>query len=347
MIHGPTTANYDVDLGPVLIQEWYHGNVWEIWAETQRIFALEQPAAENGLINGMNPTNCTPSAVTPQCVGNATRWEVQFETGKRYLFRVVGVQADGYMKFTIDGHLLQVVAADFVPIEPYMTDNIVVVSGQRYDVIVEANQTAGGNFWMRAVYMDVCNLNDNDARDDIRAIVRYAGADNSTNPTSTINAGATDFCGDEPYESLTPWVKQDVGERADEEYVRLGWFYQLDVVFHWTFHNGQFLQTDWSKPTLMGLHQGQTNFTDLDNVYVSNATAGNFLYLVVQDLALVNTYHPLHLHGHDFYILAQGKYGNANLENVTLNTKNPPRRDTASLYGTGYLIIGIKMDNPG
>jgi FtsP/CotA-like multicopper oxidase with cupredoxin domain len=61
---------------------------------------------------------------------------------------------------------------------------------------------------------------------------------------------------------------------------------------------------------------------------------------------LVGAYHPLHLHGHDFYVLAQGS-GPYIPGLVTLNTKNPPRRDTVTLHGNGYLAIAFKTDNPG
>lgn len=54
--------------------------------------------------------------------------------------------------------------------------------------------------------------------------------------------------------------------------------------------------------------------------------------------------------GHDFFILAQG-LGTYNPQEVSLQTKNPPRRDTAMLpsqkKGGGYLVIAFQGDNPG
>ena len=54
----------------------------------------------------------------------------------------------------------------------------------------------------------------------------------------------------------------------------------------------------------------------------------------------------IHLHGHDFALLAQSEtpYWNGL---VNLNRKNPPRRDVALLPSNGYLIIAFKSDNPG
>lgn len=344
VIHGPTTANYDVDIGPVVLQDWYHSNPWEIWATTQRVIALEQPVAENGLINGLNPYDCSASTDSV-CLGNASRFEIEFEPGKKYLLRVVGAQTDGYMKLTIDGHQLQVVAMDFVPIVPYMTDNIILSSGQRYDVIVEATESSG-SFWMRALYQTACNQNSNENADNILGIVRYAGADNTTaEPTTTVSSSITNSCGDEPYESLVPWVAHTVADDVDIDYVNMGWYYDLpSLVFHWTLR-GSTLAVEWDSPTLLDIHN-DTAYAQLDNVFVTDAPADSFVYLIIQDLTLVDAFHPIHIHGHDMYVLAQGE-GLFVPYLVTLNTDNPPRRDTATLYGNGYTVIGVKIDNPG
>jgi hypothetical protein len=58
----------------------------------------------------------------------------------------------------------------------------------------------------------------------------------------------------------------------------------------------------------------------------------------------------LHLHGHDFALLAQGT--NSSQINdpdnpVTLKFDNPPRRDVALIPAGGYLIVAFKADNPG
>ena len=56
--------------------------------------------------------------------------------------------------------------------------------------------------------------------------------------------------------------------------------------------------------------------------------------------------HPIHLHGHDFAIVAQSSkpYWDSF---VVIKQDNPPRRDVALLPANGYLIIAFKSDNPG
>ncbi|KAF9701563.1 hypothetical protein EKO04_000440 [Ascochyta lentis] len=56
--------------------------------------------------------------------------------------------------------------------------------------------------------------------------------------------------------------------------------------------------------------------------------------------------HPIHLHGRDFYILAQAA-GATYSSSTLLNLTNPPRRDVATLPASGYLVIAFYTDNPG
>lgn len=81
--------------------------------------------------------------------------------------------------------------------------------------------------------------------------------------------------------------------------------------------------------------------------------------------------HPIHLHGHDFALLAQsdkpweddtwpdtGKLRQGAKHILTpqglncgnkefINCNNPPRRDSVLLPAGGYVVIAFKADNPG
>ncbi|KAK1271729.1 Laccase-12 [Acorus gramineus] len=58
--------------------------------------------------------------------------------------------------------------------------------------------------------------------------------------------------------------------------------------------------------------------------------------------------HPIHLHGYDFYILAQG-FGNFNLatDKAKFNMVDPPLRNTMGVPVNGWAVIRFKADNPG
>jgi hypothetical protein len=72
-----------------------------------------QPYSDGNLINGKpGPTNTSQVA---------TRTKIGFRTGARHLLRLVNTGAAGQQQVTIDGHVMTVVANDFVPIHPYQT----------------------------------------------------------------------------------------------------------------------------------------------------------------------------------------------------------------------------------
>jgi len=79
------------------------------------------------------------------------------------------------------------------------------------------------------------------------------------------------------------------------------------------------------------------------SLLVQLPNANTIVYVIVQTALPVA--HPLHLHGHDFWILAQGPgtYDGS----VSVNLENPPRRDTALLPSSGFAVLAFVTDNPG
>ena len=62
--------------------------------------------------------------------------------------------------------------------------------------------------------------------------------------------------------------------------------------------------------------------------------------------------HPIHLHGHHFYVLGSGQGDFVELEkngtlNSLMNYKNPRLADTATLPNNGWLYLRFKSGNPG
>jgi FtsP/CotA-like multicopper oxidase with cupredoxin domain len=100
---------------------------------------------------------------------------------------------------------------------------------------------------------------------------------------------------------------------------------------------------EWDDPTLMQIMQGDTTF-ESSNAVFHVPTANEWVYVVISTTLAVP--HPIHLHGHDFHVLAQGT-GTYDDATVTLNFDNPPRRDTAMLPASGYLVLAFETNNPG
>lgn len=187
---------------------------------------------------------------------------------------------------------------------------------------------------MRAIPQSACS--DVESPDNIRGVVYYGDA---AGTPATTAYDYTDSCDDET-ENLFPYVSQDVESSAwkDLESASLA----IDGgLFKWTLNSTSML-VEWENPTLEMIMNGITEYETQDAV-IELTEANEWVYLVVQNALAVP--HPIHLHGHDFYILAQdsGTYTSS----VTLNISNPPRRDTAMLPPSGYLVMAWQTDNPG
>lgn len=111
--------------------------------------------------------------------------------------------------FSIDGHLLQVISNDLVPIVPYETGSLFIGIGQRYEVIVNATpsyKAPGGDYWLRTRLADLCGLIEQD--NETTGIIRY-NASSTADPQTSANDNRT-LCQDEPSFSLVPVVPWQV-----------------------------------------------------------------------------------------------------------------------------------------
>lgn len=326
VVHGPATSNYDVDLEPIVITDWSHATPDALYAHAQ---AVGPPKMDTALINGKGMYN-----------GTGDRYEIAFEYGKKYRMRFINAAIDSYFKLSLDGHKMTVIAMDFVPVEPFEVDVLDFTMGQRYDVVIEANQEVS-NYWFRAIPQASCsdNLNGN----DIRGIVRYSGAD-SGNPTTTAwAANSKDACTDVDPLLLKPHLKQSVisPELQDPE-LSVSVAKDSSNLFKWNIGFDS-MHVIWNHPSLLQVAKGNATWESAENVYML-PEANKWVYWVIDTKLPVP--HPIHLHGHDFYILAQAASATFD-STVELNLDNPPRRDVANLPASGYLVIAFYTDNPG
>lgn len=112
IIHGPASANYDEDKGVILLNDWDSRTVDELWDTAQLV---GPPMMDNGLVNGSN-------VFGPDGAGQVgQRFNTSFEVGKSYRLRLGNAACDTHFKFSIDHHVLTVIANDLVPIKPYHT----------------------------------------------------------------------------------------------------------------------------------------------------------------------------------------------------------------------------------
>ena len=123
LIHGPSQSNYDIDLGPVIIMDWYHKDYLEILEGALSTDPyLWFPNSQSNLIDGLGQFNCSLAQNdNNSCNPDQPLAQFRFLSGKIHRLRLINAGSEGFEYFTIDGHTMTVIANDFTPVEPYNT----------------------------------------------------------------------------------------------------------------------------------------------------------------------------------------------------------------------------------
>jgi FtsP/CotA-like multicopper oxidase with cupredoxin domain len=183
IIYGPASANYDEDLGTYPITDWYTRNVYQLGIASE---SGAPPTANTALINGTMKVGTV-----------GTYAKTNITATKKYRLRIINTSVDNGFQVSLDNHDFEVIAADFVPIKPYNTTWLFVGIGQRYDVVIRANQSPG-NYWFRAtVPSGLCGSNTLSTAGNIKSIFSYSTAKNGSEPTTTPKVAAPATCADE------------------------------------------------------------------------------------------------------------------------------------------------------
>ncbi|KAF2800148.1 multicopper oxidase [Melanomma pulvis-pyrius CBS 109.77] len=341
IIHGPSSKEWDVDAGTIMLQDWSHQTVDSMYSEAEDASNGGARRMDNGLINGMNTWGVDG---TYNQTGQRFELSTKFEPGKTYLLRIINSAIQSTYKFYLDGHTLEVINMDFTAIQPYKTDILNINIGQRYMVLVKADQPVS-DYWMRSDNQNVCAATTQAT--DIKGIVRYIGSPGVT-PTSTPYS-YTGECIDEPLASLVP-VAPLSATRQDVNFA-----YDITVhgneenLFRWYLSNRTFV-SQYEDPTLLQVLNNATTYSttdidiDNDNLLLNLSNLDQWVYIIME--SAIPLPHPIHLHGHDFFVLAAGS-GQYSPNATLLNLANPPRRDTALMPAAGYLVVAFLTDNPG
>ncbi|RSL78709.1 hypothetical protein CEP51_007958 [Fusarium floridanum] len=360
-IHGPSSANYDEAKDPILITDWNHRSAFQDWErELTRIPTF--PRMNSILINGVgNFAGSFPRE----------RFNMTVSRGKKYILRVINTSVDTTFVFSIDNHQFEVMSSDFVPIEPYNVTHVLIGIGQRYHIVLHADPfnttkypaSTEGNYWIRTVPADGCKgFEVGNEPDERQGILRYNASSTSV-PTTWRDPYKLD-CRDENYTSLVPIVKWNI-TKVELNNRSKDFDIGLDTVddrpvggnnFSWWSFGENPLWVDFSNPTITELNR--TTPWPKDYVVVPAENRDGWVYLVItapkasvagKKRNFAPVAHPLHLHGHDFALLAQGNDSTLlnKTNGVTLKFDNPPRRDVALIPAGGYLVVAFKADNPG
>ena len=371
----------------------------------------------SGLINGLGRHRDVPFERS-----RLTSFDV--EQGRQYRFRLVGGQSVFAYKVSVDEHKLTVIATDGFHIQPVeQVDYIIIHSGERYDFVLNANQDPTRNYWIRAETLEINRTSNNgvppfESLNNLAwAVLHYTSAPepdgsnyasiNSTAPSCTrtsrcraVNCPFLDFhpsyhinctrVGDFHLQNPTPPEELPASTPNNGQEYFLNFGYEGVTTDIADNINGRNLRLPSSAL--------QTQSVDVTGLLCPSepdtcGTGCNCLHMrllpynMTVRLVLTNTgteTHPIHLHGHSFFVVATG-YGVYNnttgfltrstnaitcrddendfnmldeqvCTTVRWRSNNEPsieidaftpRKDTTIVPGGGYVVIHFISDNPG
>jgi FtsP/CotA-like multicopper oxidase with cupredoxin domain len=350
VVYGPHESGYDVDIGPVMLMDWYRTNL------TTNVGTLMNPITKGGykfppaqsnLINGKMRYPCASTKLPCMTAAYPT---FNFTSGKNHRLRLMNTGSGAVQKFAIDGHVMQVIANDFMPINPYNTSMIALGVGQRADVIVHGSGKSGDMYWMRSNIV-TCSINDG-LLTEARAVIYYQNASHDSLPTAAPNTGpaATTSmmaCGNDPLTNTVPAYSISAGNPGVTKEIDIAM--KSNGTHNLYYMGNSSFKANFNWPVLSHVWDVNNPISSLPpnrNVWnLGTATSARAVIYNYNDAP-----HPVHLHGHNFQVL---NLGMGKWDGTIIRSSNPQRRDVQvmppALSATvpSYVVIQWTANNPG
>ncbi|CAM0914083.1 unnamed protein product [Alopecurus aequalis] len=358
---------------PIVIGEWWDVDLVQMARNVVNSNFEDDSRATtlNGKLGDIN--NC--SGVIEE------NYKLNVEHGRTYLLRIVNAALHSNCYFKVAEHNFTVVAADANYVKPYTTDIIAISPGETVDALLVADAPPG-KYYMVALSMHPPEPMRQLPVTITRGIVYYNNSSNIFEEDTPVIApempdhnDATEYfyfhgnLTSLPHRLLHP-VPASVDERllitVDMGYIcRKG---GSDCDYNVARMNNISFQLPTTTPLLQANYYH--NLSTIDVQELPSTTPPNIVYnhgttvkatslrrvrynttleIVFQGPPTAFSFaNPMHLHGHDFFVVAQGigEY-DAKKDVQTYNLVDPPVKNTASVPMFGWMAIRFIANNPG
>ncbi|PPR05197.1 hypothetical protein CVT24_010297 [Panaeolus cyanescens] len=309
--------DHDNENTVITVGDWYH----KFASEASSALGLEPNST---LINGYGryPTGPLVSLAVINVVQN-----------KRYRFRLVNIACEPSYNVSIDAHDMTIIEVEGENVQPYTVTSLEIFSGQRYSVVVNANQPVG-NYRIRANPSFGPRGYDNGINS---AILRYAGAP-AREPTTADHSHVNPMKEKNLHSLINPAAPGIAKPGAADENINLK--IDLNILGQFTI-NGAVFQPP-TLPVLLQLMNGAPAKQLLPSGSVYTLPRNRVIEISIPGTPpQKGSPHPMHLHGHAFDVIRVAG-------STDYNFINPPRRDVVNT-GTenDNVTIRFRTNNPG
>jgi FtsP/CotA-like multicopper oxidase with cupredoxin domain len=370
----------------VMLQDYYHDLSSGLLVSALEPGSESSPIPNGALINGLNRRDC--SELPHRMCDNSTTSLPSFDlvANANHRLRFINVGAFAWFQVTVDEHEFAITETDGTDIVPAYDSRLMISPAQRYSMVINTNQTTTDSFWLRAKMVTHCWKEPElpgPGADEVKAILHYTPKGHAKSAKALISQpnsrnwsqGMEVQCKDMNTTSYVPAVFDPAPSMADHSYYIRSNLEIGDWRLERGFFNTSTFRPNLQQPTLHRSVEGlsSTNETfnamrsadgvnsecyDLKHDFVIQHTGIKVVDLVIQNFDEGN--HPMHLHGHKFWVLGQGHGMFPGYEALGLQLEGKGvlaeregvldsliRRDVATAEGFGWLALRFIADNPG
>ncbi|KAJ8528415.1 hypothetical protein K7X08_022107 [Anisodus acutangulus] len=363
---------------PILLGEWWDANPIDVVRQATRTGAA--PNVSNAYtINGQ-------PADLYRCSSKDTT-VVLVDSGEMNLLRVINAALNQPLFFTVANHKLTVVGADTSYVNPFITSVLMLGQGQTTDVLITGDQTPARYYMAAHAYASAQAPFDNITTTafleykntpcafqgiKINRISPYLPAfnDTATAFTTRLKAQERSRCqlkltnlfftvglglNNCPRGASSSSCQGPNGTRFTASMNNVSFVLQSNFSILQAHHQGipGIFSTDFpAVPPVKFDYTGNVSrslWQPVSRTKVYKLKYGARVQVVLQGTSIVTgENHPIHLHGYDFYIIAEG-FGNFSPQTDTAkyNLVDPPIRNTTSVPVNGWSVIRFVANKPG
>ncbi|GJU53823.1 laccase-7-like protein [Tanacetum coccineum] len=234
--------------------------------------------------------------------------------GKTYLLRIINAALNNQFFFKIANHNMTVVGADAAYTNPFQTDVLLLGPGQTTDVLFTANQSPGLYYMAASPYATLVTS------------PFWSPVPRTVDENMLITFGLGLSACNSSQNCSGIFGQRMSASMNNHSFVFPSQVSLLEAVFR----------------NISGVYT--TDFPDTPPLVFDYTNVNNSFNQTL--IGIEN--HPMHLHGFNFYVLAQG-FGNYNLATDTqkFNLVNPQERNTLGVPVGGWAVIRFRANNPG
>ncbi|XP_059140381.1 uncharacterized protein LOC131928383 [Physella acuta] len=301
------------------------------------------------------------------------------------------------IQFSIDDHTMNVIASDGNYLKPFITDSITINGGERFDFILFADKTSAlRQYWIRTRgYNNCANFKagqtailkydgapnelppeptqwENGIRDGIHLNPAFPVPPNGSAEIKDMKSyddGDIDLLTSIPDKKFYLAIDFVPIDNLRAHHLQ---FYPFNASSKFYSPQINFITSEMpqSPPLTQFDDVPQSEYCNAETVqkqctkewcacvHMYQVALGDLVELVIVDEGKpAHAYHPLHLHGHRFRVVAMDRLGDSvsmdTIKELDKNglinrtTSNAPLKDTIIIPDGGYTILRFRADNPG